>query len=561
MQQPGETNFDKKITPRGGQFDGGGKGCAMGVYETFRHLDIDTAPLGLERGDTNGGYFCDPVGAEVIGWAGVDGIHCCFVKGFGDMVFSVSPMNPPGHYVHPLARSFEDFLRLVLACGGVDAIEQAWMWNRGEFDAFLEAYPPNSEQQAVLDTLRDKLALTPMDDPYGYIREVQYGFDYSKIPYPEEYYELVPEEPVTQGPPEKPEWRVYFNDGFSSRHFGHDKPGQEIPVNKTFTWGGKVWHIPAVYACGKGLVIDLCVEIDPAELRAFIEKWEGTLDRGLTQEEQEQMDAENPMTVDYDPKVTVNGRELGDRSGRGSGWTPMYLRPEDCRGEYSQQDWENIWLMEHYGLDPEKGWMFWRDSFPWATKTKPAVKTVSLSLEQLPAAVPGPRFTVSGAGDTVAFTHPVTGEPHTLYVAEYEQQEMGAEHLARMGDGEWEYPAHYTAMAYAVWPELQKGDLTVQDCGEGDRPRRKAPPAPNEFTPVGTAAISLGVIGGADGPTAILLTGGKSAGRRAACSSLYFQPEGNIQWRMVFYHKAVEDIEVGLLPPCQGGAVWDKPLG
>ncbi len=49
-------------------------------------------------------------GAEVIGWAGVDGIHCCFVKGFGEMVFAVNPSNLPGDHVHPLARSFEDFV-------------------------------------------------------------------------------------------------------------------------------------------------------------------------------------------------------------------------------------------------------------------------------------------------------------------------------------------------------------------------------------------------------------------------------------------------------------------
>ena len=115
----------------------------MTLYERCCRLELDLARIGLERGDSRGSYFCDPVGAEAIGWAGVDGIHFCFVEGFGETVFAVSPANGPGDYVHPLARSFEDFLRLVLACGGVDALEQAWMWNRGEFDAYLETYPPS----------------------------------------------------------------------------------------------------------------------------------------------------------------------------------------------------------------------------------------------------------------------------------------------------------------------------------------------------------------------------------------------------------------------------------
>lgn len=529
----------------------------MTLYEKYCQLELDLARLSLERGDVEGGYFCDPVGAEVIGWAGVDGIHCCFVKGFGEMVFSVSPANGPGEYVHPLARSFEDFLRLVLACGGVDAIEQAWMWNRGEFDAFLETYPPNAEQRAALDALAEALSLTPMDDPYGYIKEVQSSFDYGKIPYSEEYYELVPDEAETEEPPERPEWKVYFDNGFNSRHFGHDRPGKEIPVNKTFPWSGKLWHIPAAYACGKGLVVDLCMEVDTAGLRSFMEKWwphgeeEG---RELTPEEQEQQDAENPMKMDFTPRLTVNGRELGGWSGAGSSWMPASCRPEGERGEYNRQDWENLWFMEHYGLDSERGWMFYRYSFPWATKTKPAVKTVSLALKQDPVSRPGPRFTVSGAGDSVAFTLPVTGERHTLRVAEYEAREVDMSGLG----GEWDYPTHCTAMSYTVEPELPRQSLAVRDCAQGDAPRPKPPEELAALDAIGgadgPAACSVGIIGGSDGPTVMIMAHGKDPavceGPRlyTTCSALRFERPEQIEWRMVFHQKTAEDITVELLP-------------
>lgn len=521
----------------------------MTLYEKYCGLDMDFSRLSLERGDTEGGYFCDPVGAEVIGWAGVDGIHCCFVEGFGDMVFSVSPMNPRGHYVHPLARSFEDFLRLVLACGGVDAIEQAWMWNRGEFDAFLESYPPDAEQRAVLDALAQALSLAPMDDPYGYLKEVQDSFDYGALKFSDEYDDLVGE-PEPEGPPEKPEWAVYYGGGFG-RHWGHDKPGQEIPVHKTFAWGGKTWHIPAVYACGKGLVVDLCVEIDPGELGAFQEKWAWTEgDRPLTPEDEERRDAENPMNVNYRPRVTVNGRALGGRSGCGSGWTPIYLRPEDCRGAYNQQDWECLWLMEHYGLDPEKGWMFWRDSFPWATRAKPVVKTITLALEREPAAVPGPRFTVSGAGDSVDFINPITGQSHTLRVVAYEAQEVD---MSDLPDSEgWDYPTHCTFMTYTVEPELPREALSVQDVEHGDRPRPKPLDAIGGAD--GSAACSIGIIGGSDGPTSILVACGRGwldsdpPQLRSACSALRFAPPESVQWRTVFREPAPDGVTVELLP-------------
>ena len=85
------------------------------TYRDFTKKSIDLAPLGFEKGTGEETYFCTPKGAKIIGWAGVDGIHYCLIRGFGDMVFAVSPMNPAPHYVHPLARTFSDFLRLVLS--------------------------------------------------------------------------------------------------------------------------------------------------------------------------------------------------------------------------------------------------------------------------------------------------------------------------------------------------------------------------------------------------------------------------------------------------------------
>ena len=510
----------------------------MTLYEKFKMLDINFSRLALEQDESRGGCFCTPVGAEIIGWEGVDGIHYCFIKDFGEMVFAVNPMALPGEYVHPLARSFEDFLRLLIACGSTAAVEQAWMWDREQFASFLQDNPPASE----IEVLREKLGLTPMDDPYGYIKEVHSSFDYSKIPFSGEYYGNLPPEYQT---PEKPEWSVYFGGDFGGHHTGRDKPGKEIPVNKTFTWGGNVWHIPAVYICGQGLVVDLCMEIDPAVLRAFMKKWEDTPVRQLTPEEQDRQMAENPASVSYNIWAAVNGRKLRRRSGNGFGWVPESCRPESERGQ-GQQNWEAIWLMEHYGLDPGRGWLFNRDSFPWAAKSKPTVKTLSLSLEQDKKAVPGPRFTVSGVGDTVEFINPITGEPHVLQVVEYGTREMTPNHLPE----EWEYPTHYTAVSYTVEPELPRDMLTVRDCAQGDSPRPKPPEELAALAAIGgadgPAACSVGIIGSA---TAIILANGKSGHPRAACSALRFEPPEQVEWRMVFYQKTVEDMELDLPLP------------
>ena len=93
------------------------------TYQEFMREPVDLQAMGIELGGEREPYFCTPRGAEIFGWAGVDGIHYCFVPGFGETVFAVNPMG--ADYVRPLAKNFEDFLRLLLACGDVAALDQA----------------------------------------------------------------------------------------------------------------------------------------------------------------------------------------------------------------------------------------------------------------------------------------------------------------------------------------------------------------------------------------------------------------------------------------------------
>ena len=151
------------------------------VFQKFLRSGIDLSPVGVERREDNNPYFCTPKGASIFGWAGVDGLHFCFVRDFGGMVFSVSPMNSAPDFVHPLANDFEDFLRLLLACSDSAALEQAWMWDKAQFEAFLQDNPPTQDQQRTLSELAEKKKLTPMEQTWVYIKKLQAYFEYSKI--------------------------------------------------------------------------------------------------------------------------------------------------------------------------------------------------------------------------------------------------------------------------------------------------------------------------------------------------------------------------------------------
>ena len=205
------------------------------TYEKFLRTGIDLAPLGVERGEGEL-YFCTPRGASMIGWEGADGIHYCFVRGYGGTVFAVSPMNSAPDYVHAVAADFADFLRLLLSCGHGAAIEQCWRWSREQFDAYLAENPPTDAALAVMDEIREKLALAPMEDAWGYIHALQGGFDYGKIKYED------PECIASLSEPEPEPWCVRY-DG------ARDKPGTELRLDRRFTWAGHEWCVPAVYSC------------------------------------------------------------------------------------------------------------------------------------------------------------------------------------------------------------------------------------------------------------------------------------------------------------------------
>ena len=164
----------------------------MTLLKQFLELGLDCSPIGLGPGPSQGGYFCTPKGMTVLGW---------------DMVFAVNPMPAGEQHVRPLAGRFRDFLRLLLACGSTTTLEQAGDWTREQFDTYLRA-PENAvtpDAQAVLERIASAFRLTPMEDPFSYIKGVQASFDGGKLHYTDEYYDTLglarPDrrEPASQG--------------------------------------------------------------------------------------------------------------------------------------------------------------------------------------------------------------------------------------------------------------------------------------------------------------------------------------------------------------------------
>ena len=163
------------------------------LYEKYKNLKIDGSWIGLEAGAQTP-YFCTPIGAEIIGWD--NGIHYCFIKGFGDMVFCVNPEPCCDYNVYPIARNFCDFLGLILATGNTNTLQQIIWWDKKRFEDFVNSteeqeYRVRPEVQGVLSTIRKGIDITPIDTLFEYIKDLQSNFPYEQIPFTNEYYDTL----------------------------------------------------------------------------------------------------------------------------------------------------------------------------------------------------------------------------------------------------------------------------------------------------------------------------------------------------------------------------------
>lgn len=316
----------------------------------------------------------------------------------------------------------------------------------------------------------------------------------------------------------RPPWRVTF-DGSFWHHPAGARSGQVLPLEKTFSWAGRKWYLPAAYLCGQGLVLDLCMEAEAEAVRTFLQKWESK-ECSTSELDMLLMDAEHPLHVNWTPQITVNRKALAYQRGHGATWFPGRER----NGQ------EARWLLDHYGLDPEKGWSIHRYCFPWATKRRPRrLSSLSLTLEPGMTLFPGPQFTVHQAGDRVALPHPLTGVEHTLTVVEYEVQETDDNFFQ---DDTMEYPRHYTALTYHLDPDLPQEAITLHDCRSSDRPRLKHP---DPMAPQVSPGIALFTLDKED-PA---LHGG--------LSSLTFQPREEVLWQVIFQEKRHKALTLSLL--------------
>lgn len=515
----------------------------MTLYEQYRKNRFSLSPFGIEKRSDNTPCFCTPRGAVLLGWTGTDGIHYCTVKTLGDVVFAVDPYADPKKHVFPVAEDFSTFLRLLIACGDEAFLEQAHALTREQYQHLRADNPLCDAQIRAAQSLAEACALTPMEDPYTYLKEIYDSFDFDTVPYTKEYYEIVPieEPPCTQ------EWKIYYS---SCGHSGksRERAGTELPLESHLSFAGYDWYIPCAYVCAKGIIVDLLADVPEETIRAFHDKWGHTEDDGtdynigiqafLSEEDRLTLEAENPFSLSFSATLTVDGCELREERGMGDQYVPAGILSED---EYPDPDGSMKDMLAHYHLSTNRCWMFRRLAFPWQTTRKPECQTLRLRLLPHPVTLPGIRFHADGIGQKFSFFHPITNTEHILTVTRYETGTLPVSNIPSM-----KLPTHYTEIAYTLTPDIPKNRVQLRSTTPAESTRIKNNAAEN---PEMSAAI--GIIGGADGPTACVLSRphtDSTSEEHTAISTLTWQSQIQSEWFLTFQETRCEAVTAVLLP-------------
>ena len=274
------------------------------------------------------------------------------------------------------------------------------------------------------------------------------------------------------------------------------------------------------------------MRVDAGECHQFIDQWnaqfEGCDEDNLNHRDRLLLEMKNPLQFGFSPEMTVNGKVLKRKTGSGICFIP---------GDPSES--ETRFIAEHYHLDLSFAWSFTRACFPWKSTHQPEIKSLKLTMIQEPVKVPGAVFEVSAPGQQINLNIP--GHPFTLTVEKQSNEVLDA---AMMSTENMEYPTCYSMLTYTLTPTPEPGTLYIQDLAECDQPR----PKKNETTQCGSCeAAAIAIIGGADGPAAIIVGAPETKKTLAACSAPHFEPAEKIQWYPVLRVTEYSPMEIKLL--------------
>lgn len=334
----------------------------------------------------------------------------------------------------------------------------------------------------------------------------------------------------------------------AGKHRGRqDTDGIAVQTGWQFFYAGQAYQIPAVYLFRKGFVLDIIGTVDTEALRKFHDRY-APREEYLTPRERAQAMLEHPYQPLSGMKLWFNGEEVTSWHTDEALFVPWqeHMPPlaEEAFAAYAFLSKENSFSMTrlHARYPKAQGGVF---AAMKAIFTRPKLKELRLLIHPTEQMLPLEHAFAIGTQEkehpALSFTHPVTGVAHTLQATDAKWMDLTAQfqklYRMRKRSGGRVYPitqagqSHVLEIAYRVSPPLPEGErLQLQDEERTLQPRDTA-----ESGTAAKSACAIGIIGSADGPTAIYMAGREKKAPETygvCCSRVYPRPQASCTVRL-----------------------------
>lgn len=453
-------------------------------YKTFKQSCLDLTVLGLQDNPSVSQNIPTPKDAKVLAWLIDSPVHFCQMPEQGQTVFAVDPNGLPSEQMLPVAEDIWNFIGLLICCKDAALIAGAYQWSSFRFRELISAVNPGMKARSVLRALENIYHPPVIQDPGVLMSLLRKKFATSS---------------------EDKDWNVEFDTDFC-RVCSEGKTGKELPVNRSLSNELEMWHVPSVFLCEEGIVVDTFMEVSADRLESFRKDWGDRSNESLSLADKLQRHLDDPLTTSVTGILTVNDKLLRCKSSFSAIWNPLNDNSSQVRG-----------ILKHYYLDPDLGYLFRRYCFLRKGR-QPQIRTMQLTLEAMPVMVPDECFTVHKDGMCFRFTHPATGLEHIFTAVSLTNEALNPNFLTN-------HPCFYSRLTYTLEPSISPENFRVVDRDPGD-----------DWD------------GHQDEPAAVVYAGRKPDPGRYALSSLHYEPRDQVRWQMVFRRKLHKDIQLKLLP-------------
>lgn len=259
-------------------------------------------------------------------------------------------------------------------------------------------------------------------------------------------------------------------------------------------------YIPVIYRFSKGIVFDVITIIDETELHKFFEKYEA-IEETLTPLHKRCVEQEHPYQSVPISKIWINGKQVEDGYSSSGTISIPWVRKDD----------ELIPVRKGYSFILKDTACFACERFcvpypPPGSKIQKLlrflrldrVNRIKLSTHPVKWFLPLDmhfEMSVDEKEKQLCFNHPVTGIKHTLYFQRAKSMELP------IGGGK-NRNFYIMQSMYEIEPALPQEDIL--QFGSSIRYTGIPEISDGKFSPASTS--SIGIIGGADGPTSIFIS-------------------------------------------------------